>query len=192
MRAMGDSGAERILRVAERLFAERGFRDVTVRDIAHGAGVTHPLIYYYWGSKRGVLAAVLERTQARMRSMAVGRGGASETVLALVRDNLSGGRLYLRIMARAFLGGMSPGDWPGGFPTVERMLDLFVDGEPTSRPEAEVREIIAAAIALAVGWILLEDQLLEVVGLTPADLEEARETLLRSFAAVIGPLLPPD
>lgn len=191
MRTTEDGGAERILQAAERLFAERGYRDVTVRDIADGAGVTHPLIYYHWGSKRGVLTAVLERTQTRMRAMATDRERAGESALALVRDNLSGGRSYVRIMARAFLGGMSPGDWPGGFPTVERLLALFVDGEPTGRPEAEVREIIAAATALAVGWVLLEDELLEVVGLTPADREEARETLLRSFAAVIGPLAPP-
>ena len=44
--------------VAERLFAERGYRNVTVRDIADAAGVTHPLIYYYWGSKGSLLAAV--------------------------------------------------------------------------------------------------------------------------------------
>ena len=61
-----------ILQVAERLFAERGFRNVSVRDIADAAGVTHPLIYYYWGSKDGLLAAVTERSQARVRAVARG------------------------------------------------------------------------------------------------------------------------
>ncbi|HEY5168000.1 MAG TPA: helix-turn-helix domain-containing protein, partial [Thermoleophilia bacterium] len=63
-----ESTQQRILAAAERLFADHGYANVSVRDIADEAGVTHPLIYYHWGSKRELLAAVVADTQAQMRA----------------------------------------------------------------------------------------------------------------------------
>ena len=77
---------------AERLFAERGFRNVSVRDIAAEADVTHPLIYYYWSSKDGLLAAVIERSQARMRAAAELDADAPRRVTAIVREYLAHSR----------------------------------------------------------------------------------------------------
>jgi AcrR family transcriptional regulator len=49
---------ERILRVASRLFAEKGFANVSVRDICRETGTTAPVIYYYFRSKKGLFDAV--------------------------------------------------------------------------------------------------------------------------------------
>jgi AcrR family transcriptional regulator len=51
----------RILDAAERLFAQRGFHGVSIRDITGAAGVDVALANYHFGSKLGVLEAVFTR-----------------------------------------------------------------------------------------------------------------------------------
>ena len=53
--------AEKILEVASRKFAEKGFANVSVRDICRETGTTPPVIYYYFGSKRGLFDAVARK-----------------------------------------------------------------------------------------------------------------------------------
>jgi AcrR family transcriptional regulator len=50
-----------LLDVGERLFAERGYRAVSMDEIALAAGVTKPIIYSYFGSKDGFYAAGIRR-----------------------------------------------------------------------------------------------------------------------------------
>jgi AcrR family transcriptional regulator len=52
---------DRILRTAERLFAERGFNGVSVRELATGAGVNIASIGYHFGNKEGLLSEVYRR-----------------------------------------------------------------------------------------------------------------------------------
>ena len=53
--------ATRILQVASRMFAEKGFANVSVRDICRETGTTAPVIYYYFGSKKGLFDAVARK-----------------------------------------------------------------------------------------------------------------------------------
>jgi AcrR family transcriptional regulator len=50
--------AEKILQVASRMFAEKGFSNVSVRDLCRETGTTAPVIYYYFGSKKGLFDKV--------------------------------------------------------------------------------------------------------------------------------------
>ena len=52
---------EQTLEVAHALFAERGFADVTMDEIAAAVGVTKPLLYNYFGNKERLYIACLER-----------------------------------------------------------------------------------------------------------------------------------
>jgi AcrR family transcriptional regulator len=51
---------EQIIDAALLVFAEKGFARATNRDIAHEAGITTGLIYYYFKSKEDLLKAALE------------------------------------------------------------------------------------------------------------------------------------
>jgi len=60
MAAAPASSRERILAVARGEFAEHGFTDARLQDIAERAGLTHPTLLYHFGSKEGLYAAVIE------------------------------------------------------------------------------------------------------------------------------------
>ncbi len=53
--------AQRILHAALALFARLGFAATSTREIIEAAGVTKPMIYYYFESKEGLGRAVLTR-----------------------------------------------------------------------------------------------------------------------------------
>ena len=53
--------AEKILQVASKMFAQKGFANVSVRDICKETGTTAPVIYYYFGNKKGLFEAVARR-----------------------------------------------------------------------------------------------------------------------------------
>lgn len=55
------SRKDRIIEVAERLFAKRGFYGVSLRDITNEAGVDVALVKYYFDNKQGLFDALLKR-----------------------------------------------------------------------------------------------------------------------------------
>lgn len=61
MQAQQHATAGKILQAASRLFAERGYANVSVRDICKETGTTAPVIYYYFGSKKGLFDAVARK-----------------------------------------------------------------------------------------------------------------------------------
>jgi len=71
--------AERILEVASKMFAQKGFANVSVRDICKETGTTAPVIYYYFGNKKGLFDAVA-RKQIPMADFILKLTTASEAV----------------------------------------------------------------------------------------------------------------
>src|SRR5215470_13692129 len=52
---------ERILEAATELFASRGYAGAGVDQLAQRSGIAKTAIYYHFGNKEGLLAAVLDR-----------------------------------------------------------------------------------------------------------------------------------
>jgi AcrR family transcriptional regulator len=52
---------DRLLDIAEELFADQGFAATSVRELAERAGVNPALIHYYFGSKKKLLFATIDR-----------------------------------------------------------------------------------------------------------------------------------
>lgn len=57
----GDVSRERILEAAVELFSTRGYAGAGVDRLAERSGIAKTAIYYHFGNKEGLLAAVLER-----------------------------------------------------------------------------------------------------------------------------------
>lgn len=85
---------ERVLRVAEQLFTERGYAAVTMRDIAEALGMRQASLYHHVpGGKEDLYMEVITRTMARHRA-------GMEAALAAGGDDLRG---QLRAAARWLL-----------------------------------------------------------------------------------------
>ncbi len=80
---------ERILSVALRLFAARGYDAVGVQELAAAAGTTKPPLYHHFGSKQGVLEALvrvhMEEWLGRLTGAAAYTGDLPRTVHEVAR-----------------------------------------------------------------------------------------------------------
>jgi AcrR family transcriptional regulator len=107
-----DEGARRrLLLAATRLFARTGYAATSVREIVEAAGVTKPVLYYYFRSKEGIYLAILEETRRVMEatiSEAMAAGGSAcdridgllERLVVLVREHVD----TLRLIHSVFYG----------------------------------------------------------------------------------------
>jgi AcrR family transcriptional regulator len=60
-RVRGDDRERAILATAERLLEERPLQEISVDDLARGAGISRPTFYFYFPSKDAVLLTLLDR-----------------------------------------------------------------------------------------------------------------------------------
>ena len=69
---------QKLISTSQRLFAEKGFGEVGLREIGRAAGVTPAMISYYFGDKAGLYEAVfidtLDTMLARIKSVAANIG----------------------------------------------------------------------------------------------------------------------
>jgi AcrR family transcriptional regulator len=87
----GDASRERILDAAIQLFSERGYAATGVQEIARSAGIEKAALYWHFGSKESLLAAVLDRTDADFVERIlkrVSKGGSSDERLDLFVNGL--------------------------------------------------------------------------------------------------------
>jgi TetR/AcrR family transcriptional regulator len=72
---------ERLYAAAAEMFARKGYASATVREIVQSAGVTKPVLYYYYGSKEGIYKAILGATlrdfEERLEAVEKLKGSAS-------------------------------------------------------------------------------------------------------------------
>lgn len=61
-KASGDATKRRLIEAAQRLFAERGYAAVTVRDITRSAGANLSAVNYHFHGKLGLYEAVRRRS----------------------------------------------------------------------------------------------------------------------------------
>jgi AcrR family transcriptional regulator len=69
-RLEGGDRRRQIIAIAQQLFADRAYADVSTTEIAREAGVTHGLLTYHFGSKRNLYLAVLRATLSTPKSPA--------------------------------------------------------------------------------------------------------------------------
>ena len=63
-RASGDERERAILETAERLLEERPLSEISVDDLAKGAGISRPTFYFYFPSQDAVVLTIIDRLVA--------------------------------------------------------------------------------------------------------------------------------
>ena len=127
-----------ILLAAEKLFAQRGYNGVSIRQIAEEAGVPLALVGYYFGPKQDLFHAIFEHWNTTIQERLDG--------LARVRDS-AGQPDYLERVVEAFTGPVlrlraSPeGEWYALLMT----RGLNEPGEQTDRAMAAYFDPLAQA-----------------------------------------------
>ncbi len=100
-----------MLNAAVHVFNRKGYAGASVREVAELAGVTKPTLYYYFGSKEGVLVAILKQAQQQFTAVvahALARSGSArarivglcEDVYAMFEHNVP----VARVAQAVFLG----------------------------------------------------------------------------------------
>lgn len=146
-----------LVSAAAELFAQRGPSAVTVRHIAEAAGVNHGLVHHYFGSKDGLLTAVLDLLATQAAEEIAAAPGAADLL------NTGGpAQRHARILAFVLLEGRDPAELKTGFPAVEALVAGFRSDGLGLR---EARERAAQVTALVLGWQLFEPFLAGATGL---------------------------
>ena len=79
-RMAGEERRRQILRIAVRLFSQRGFRGATTKEIAQAAGVSEAMVFRHFATKEELYAAILD-----FKACAEGLGDPCELVADAVR-----------------------------------------------------------------------------------------------------------
>ena len=165
MRMPADQRRQQLFEVARERFAQQGFHATSMDEIAEAAGVTKPVLYQHFPSKRALYVELLEETGRQLLSTL-----AEATALAgSLRERVElGFRAYFRFAvgnrsAFMFLLGTSLRSDPEFARIVEEILDAAAETIATliEIPATdEHRQMLANAIvgmAEAVGLRVLRD-----------------------------------
>ena len=126
-----------ILDAAEKLFADRGFTAVTVRDVAAEAGVSHALVHRYLGSNRTFYRAMLARREEVIRDAAPAEGDLLEASGLMLREAVLHQRNYVRLIAHSALHGLSYERTVGQFAATARLVEA---AQQTAAEEGVARD----------------------------------------------------
>jgi TetR/AcrR family transcriptional regulator len=65
----GQNAKALLIKVATSLFAEKGYASTSVREIVEQAGVTKPVLYYYFKNKEGIFFAALDQAYLELEAL---------------------------------------------------------------------------------------------------------------------------
>ena len=108
---------EKLMEAALTLFTQRGYSATTVRELVEAAGVTKPVLYYYFGSKEGLFLELMRTHFGRLEAVVdvyrKGEGSVRKRLAAMldkgfayVRQDLD----FIRLMHAVYFG--PPGEAP--------------------------------------------------------------------------------
>jgi AcrR family transcriptional regulator len=144
----GARSREAVLDAAERLIAEKGYDAAAVAALVKEAGIPASSIYHYFGSKEGVLLAVMERGAGRFFA-----------ALPIPAERMGTQPEHLRVLVQAVAA------------TLERHPDFLrilvvMAAQPTDAGDGEVHRVVNRVREAALQR--LREQMEIVFGLDPA------------------------
>jgi AcrR family transcriptional regulator len=164
------------IRAAADLFSERNPSQVSVRDIAARAGVSHALVHRYLGSKEDILAKALELLRWEAAEYWMESQGDMDATFTV---DLPPGR-YVRAVMRVALDDELVGHIGElRLPRAEQMLHVMGSLGPEDERPFDPRLILSATIAMTAAMSLAREFFLEQGGIGPDEADEMIPELRR-------------
>jgi TetR/AcrR family transcriptional regulator len=92
---------QRLLEGATELFTRKGYASTTVREIVAAAGVSKPVLYYYFRNKEGIYLELMKEAFGKVDDLLVAsqdeRGSATEKLLRLCDQTYSLFREHVKV-----------------------------------------------------------------------------------------------
>jgi AcrR family transcriptional regulator len=160
----GEQSRELILDATERLMATRGYAATSISDIRKACGLPPSSIYWHFGSKEGVLAAVMQRGADRFFA-AIPTSEDVQAQLAVVSTLQAQHPDFLRLF---YMLSLERGGDPAVAAVIRRVRDtaigqfrdaitqLLPAGVPPAKADRVVAELTAVAVALSDGIYFAE------------------------------------
>ena len=152
---------EQLLDAATTLIAERGYWGLSLQDVADACGITLPGVLHHFGSKDGLLVAVLEHrdrldTAALVEHLEAGAPPDLAGVCDAIVSRNAGQREIVRLYAVLEVESLAP-DHPAHAFFAERQrrtLALLTRWAPAARSgDALARHILALMDGLQIQWL---------------------------------------
>ncbi len=188
----GEQSRELILEATERLMATRGYAATSISDIRKACGLPPSSIYWHFGSKEGVLAAVMERGADRFFA-AIPASADTDAQLAVLSTLQAQHPEFLRLL---YMLSLERNNDPAVAATIRRVRDtairrfrdaltpLLPADTPPEKADRVITELTAVAVALSDGIFFAEH--LEPDG---TDVERMYRRLFQSVRALVPILL---
>jgi AcrR family transcriptional regulator len=188
----GEQSREVILDATERLMSTRGYAATSISDIRKACGLPPSSIYWHFGSKEGVLAAVMQRGADRFFA-AIPTAEDVEAQLAVVSRLQAQHPDFLRLF---YMLSLERGNDPAVAGVIRRVRDtaigqfreaitqLLPAGVPQAKADRVVTELTAVAVALSDGVYFAEH--LEPEG---TDVAKMYRRLVQAVSALMPILL---
>lgn len=192
-----ESTRDRILDVAESLFARKGLAGTAVRDIARAAGLTAPSLYNYFEGKQALYEAVIARGVQPLFDLISGLAksgvrGEDRTgeMLDGIMDHLAGHPDLARLIQHeALTDGASLEQIAQGWlrPIVSRGLEAMKDEDDSVWTEEERPLAVAAWIHVILGHFAMAPLLRSLFDFDPLAPEqiERQKRFLRRYAQLL-------
>jgi len=148
---------EQLVATAQRLFGERGYRATTMEDIANAAGVTKPLLYQHFASKRALYLELVHQVSSELLEALA---SAHQRAIGPRQMVANGFGAYFELIVthedafRLLFGRQAPDD-PELFVAVRQVetavLDMVESNMPTDLAPTHRRLLAYAMIGMAEG-----------------------------------------
>lgn len=156
----GENSREQILDATERLMSTQGYAATSITHIRRETGLPASSIYWHFGSKEGVLAAVMERGAQRYFAQIPSESPDVETQRAAVAKLMVANTDFFRLM---YMLSLERSDDPAVAGAIRRVRDTAIAGfasvirpmlpadVPAARADRVVAELAAIATAMSDG-----------------------------------------
>lgn len=188
VRLENDERRAQLLSLAQRVFTERAYDDVSIDDLAAAAKISKGLLYHYYPTKRDLYVASLRETAAELLAAVSTATAADAAPAERVRAGLDAYLRHVKGLGKVFVALLRGGI--GSDPEVADVLEetrrAFLD---QFLARAEMARILASSplVHLALrGWLgMVEATSIEWVANSVVEREALRDLLVENLIAIL-------